>query len=143
MILIKRLTVIICFLTVTACSSINSAKVGTLNTENSNAYNGRIISIEPTKLNANFSKRLTGATIGHFIAVGLGANSGLQFVSAMTGVAIANKEHGQTVDLIEVQTADGQGYKTFVPLDYFSLNETVTFTADKNSIDSIVRIKGS
>jgi outer membrane lipoprotein SlyB len=135
------LTVIICFLTVTACSSIHSAKVGTLNT--GNAYNGQIISIEQTKLNAHFSKRLTGATIGHFIAVGLGANSGLQFVSAMTGVAITNKEHGQMVDLIEVHTADGQEYKTLVPLNYFSLNETVTFTANKNAIDSIVRIKGS
>jgi hypothetical protein len=142
MILIKRLMLIICFLTVTACSSINSAKVGTLNTENGNTYNGQIISIEQTKLNANFTKRLTGAGIGHFIAVGLGANSGLQFVSAMTGVAIANKEYGQTVDLIEVQTADGQEYKTLVPLNYFSLNEAVTFTAKKNAIDSIVRIKG-
>jgi len=142
MILIKNLVVIMCFLAVTACSSINSAKVGTLDVENGTSYSGQIVSIEQTKLNANFSDRLSGAVIGHFIAAGLGANSSLKFVGAMAGVAIANKEYGQFVDLIEVQSTDGQRYKTFVPLDYFSLNEQVDFIAEKTTINSIVRIKG-
>ena len=140
MILIKRLTLIICLLTVTACSSINSTKVGMLDTENGDSYNGQIISIEKSKLNADFSNRLTGATIGHIIASGLGANSSLKFASALIGVTIANKEYGRMIDLIEVQSADGQRYKTYVPLDYFSINEQVTFTAEKLEINSITRI---
>jgi outer membrane lipoprotein SlyB len=35
------------------------------------------------------------------------------------GSAIANKEYGQYVDLIEVQSTQGQRYKTYVPVDYF------------------------
>jgi hypothetical protein len=46
MILIKKLTVIMCFLSVTACSSIDSAKVGTLALEKGNLYNGQIVNIE-------------------------------------------------------------------------------------------------
>ena len=141
MILVQKLTVIMCFLAVTACSSINFAKVGELNNEDGAAFKGQIVGIEQTKLNANFSKRLYGATIGHFVAAGLGANSSLKFVGAMTGVAIANKEYGQFFDLIEIQSKDGQRYKTFVPLGYFSLNEQVDFTAEKATINSIARIK--
>jgi hypothetical protein len=91
-------------------------------------------------LNADFSERLTGAAIGHFIAAGLGANSSLKFVSAMFGVTIANKEHGNVFNLVEVQSTDGQRYKTIVPRDYFSLNENVVFTANDAVIDSIARI---
>lgn len=140
MISIKKLTVIICLLAVTACSSINSAKVGTLDNENGTSYSGQIVNIEQTKLNAEFPKRLTGAALGHFIAVGLGANSSLKFLSVMAGVAITNKEYGKIVDLIEVQSKDGQRYKTFVPVDYFSLNDRVTFTKEDKTINSIVRI---
>jgi outer membrane lipoprotein SlyB len=142
MILIKKLALMMCFLAVTACSGINSATVGKLEFENGTLHSGQIISIEQTKLNAKFSKRLSGAVLGHFIAVGLGANSALQFVSAMSGIAITNKEHGRLVDLIEVQSADGKRYKTFVPNDYFSSNEQVSFTAKKSTIYSIARIEG-
>jgi outer membrane lipoprotein SlyB len=142
MILIKKLTVILCFIAISACSSIKSAKVGALEIENGTSYSGQIVKIEQTKLNADFTKRLSGGVIGHFIAVGLGANNALQFVSTMTGVAITNKEHGRFVDLIEVQSEDGKRYKTFVQLDYFSLNDQVNFTAEKSTINSIERIKG-
>ncbi|MFT5674835.1 MAG: hypothetical protein ACI808_000763 [Paraglaciecola sp.] len=135
----KKLVVIVSLLTVTACSSINSAAVGELEDENGSLFSGQIVSIEQTKLNADFSKRLTGAAIGHFIAAGLGANSSLKFVSAMVGVTIANKQHGQTFDLVEVQSTDGQRYKTIVPLDYFALNENVVFTANDEVINSIAR----
>ena len=141
MILIKKLTVIMCFLAVSACSSINSAKVGMLDTENGALHRGQIINIEQTKLNASFSNRLSGAVIGHFIAAGLGATSSLEFVGAMAGVAIANKEHGRFFDLIEVESTSGQRYKTIVPLGYFILNELVDFTAHTATINSIVHIK--
>jgi len=141
MILMRNLAVVACLLAVTACSSINSAKVGELNIENGTSYSGQVVKIDQTKLSANFSKRLTGATIGHFIAVGMGANSSLKFVSAMAGVAIANKEYGQVVDLIEVQSTDGKSYQTLVPQGYFSLNEQVDFIAEKTTIHSIVRSK--
>lgn len=127
-------------LAATACSNIHSAKVGTFEDANGVSFSGQIVSIEQTKLKADFSKRLTGAAIGHFIAAGLGANSSLKFVSAMVGVTIANKEHGNVFDLVEVQSADGQRYKTIVPRDYFSLNENVVFTANDAVIDSIARI---
>lgn len=140
MISIKKLTVIICLLAVTACSSINSAKVGALDVENGTSYNGQIISILQTKLNAEHSKRFAGATIGHFIAVGMGANSSLKLLSAMAGVAITNKEYGEVVDLIEVQSTDGQRYKTYVPVDYFSINEQVAFMKEDETINSIVGI---
>ncbi len=142
MILMRNLAIVACLLAVTACSSINSATVGELNIEKGTSYSGQVVSIEQTKLNANFSKRLTGATIGHFVAVGMGASSSLKFVSAMAGVAIANKEYGQVVDLIEVQSIEGQRYQTLVPQGYFSTNEKVTFTAERTTIHSIVRGKG-
>jgi outer membrane lipoprotein SlyB len=68
MILIKKLTVIVCFLLVTACSSINSANVETLGVENGVLYSGKIIKVEKTQLNANFTQRASGSLIGHFIA---------------------------------------------------------------------------
>jgi outer membrane lipoprotein SlyB len=142
MILIKKLTVIVCFLSVTACSSINSANVETLRIENGVLYNGKIIKVEKTQLNANFTKRASGSLIGHFIAKGLGANGALQFASALVGSTIANKEYGQYVDLIEVQSTQGQRYKTYVPVDYFSLNQKVNFKAEKLTINSIARVKG-
>ncbi|MFT5852117.1 MAG: hypothetical protein ACI87J_002093 [Colwellia sp.] len=139
MISFKRLTVIICFLAVTACSSINSAKVGELDIKNGTLYSGQIISIEQTKLNAEHSKRLAGGIIGHFIALGVGANSTLKFLSVMAGVAITNKEYEEVVDLIEVQSINGQRYKTYVPVDYFTINERVSFTKEDKMINSIVR----
>lgn len=142
MILIKKLTVIVCFLSVTACSSINSANVETLRIENGVLYNGKIIKVEKTQLNAKFTKRASGSLIGHFIAKGLGANGALQFASAVVGSTIANKEYGQYVDLIEVQSTQGQRYKTYVPVDYFSLNQQVNFKAEKLTINSIARVKG-
>jgi hypothetical protein len=138
--LLNKLVVIISLMAATACSSIHSAKVGTFEETNGMSFSGQIVSIEQTKLKADFSKRLTGAAIGHFIAAGMGANSSLKFVSAMVGVTIANKEHGNTFDLVEVQSADGQRYKTIVPRDYFSLDENVVFTANDAEIDSIARI---
>ncbi|MFT6928493.1 MAG: hypothetical protein ACJAZP_004146 [Psychromonas sp.] len=138
--LFKNLIVIMSLLTATACSNIHSANVGTFEDANGMSFSGQIVSIEQTKLNADFSERLTGAAIGHFIAAGLGANSSLKFVSAMFGVTIANKEHGNVFDLVEVQSTDGQRYKTNVPRDYFSLNENVVFTANDAVIDSIARI---
>ena len=140
MILIKKLTVVMCFILVTSCSSINSAKVGTLALEKGHLYNGQIISINKKQLNANFSERLSGSLIGHFIATGLGANRGLRFVSAIAGSSIADKEYGKFVDLIEVQSVEGQSYKAYVPLDYFSLNEQVNFIAEKTRIYSITRM---
>jgi hypothetical protein len=141
MILIKKLTVIVGFLLVTACSSINSANVETLGVQNGVLYNGKIIKVEKTQLNANYTKRASGSLIGHFIAQGLGANGALKFASALVGSAIANKEYGQYVDLIEVQSTQGQRYKTYVPVDYFSLNQQVNFKAEKSSINSIALIK--
>jgi hypothetical protein len=138
--LLNKLVVIISLMAATACSSIHSVKVGTFEETNGMSFSGQIVSIEQTKLKADFSKRLTGAAIGHFIAAGMGANSSLKFVSAMVGVTIANKEHGNTFDLVEVQSADGQRYKTIVPRDYFSLDENVVFTANDAEIDSIARI---
>jgi hypothetical protein len=136
----KNLIVIISLLTATACSNIHSANVGTFEDANGMSFSGQIVSIEQTKLNADFSERLTGAAIGHFIAAGLGVNSSLKFVSAMVGVTIASKEYGNIFDLVEVQSTDGQRYKTSVPRDYFSLNENVIFTANDAEIDSIARI---
>ena len=72
-----------CFLAITACSSINSAKVGTLEIENGISYRGKIVSIEKKQLTADFSKRISGSLLGsllgHFIATGLGANKGLKW----------------------------------------------------------------
>ena len=141
MILMKKLTTIMCFLALAACSSINSAKVGELTGKNGMIHTGQIVSIERKKLDARFSQRVTGYLIGHFIAQGLGANSGLKFASAVVGSAIANKEYGEFVDLIEVQSTQGQRYKTFVPINYFSRNEQVDFIAEKTTLTSIARIK--
>jgi hypothetical protein len=77
-----------------------------------------------------------------FHCQGLGANGALQFASAVVGSAIANKEYGQYGDLIEVQSTQGQRYKTYVPVDYFSLNQQVDFKAEKSTINSIARVKG-
>ena len=141
MILIKKLTIVTCFLAMAACSSINSANVVELTGKNGLINTGQIVSIERKQVDASFSKRATGSLIGHFIAQGLAANSGLKFASAVIGSAIANKEYGEFVDLIEVQSTEGQRYKTFVPIDYFSLNEQVDFIAVKTTITTIARIK--
>ena len=141
MILMKKLTIVMCFLSMAACSSINSAKVAELTAENGMIHTGQIVSIERKQVDARFSQRATGSLIGHFIAQGLGANSGLKFASAVVGIAIANKEYGEFVDLIEVQSTQGQRYKTFVPINYFSRNEQVDFIAEKTTLTSIARIK--
>ena len=61
--------------------------------------------------------------------------------NAESAKAIANKEYGEFVDLIEVQSTQGQRYKTFVPINYFSRNEQVDFIAEKTTLTSIARIK--
>jgi outer membrane lipoprotein SlyB len=128
-----------CFLAITACSSINSAKVGTLEIENGISYRGKIVSIEKKQLTADFSKRISGSLLGHFIATGLGANKGLKWASAIVESAIVDKEYGEYgeyIDLIEVQSAQGQRYTTYVPVNYFSINAQVDFIAEKSMINS-------
>jgi hypothetical protein len=141
MILIKKLTIVTCFFALAACSSINSAKVADITSKNGIINTGQIISIETKKVDASFSKRSIGSLIGHFVAQGIGANSRLKFVSAVVGSAIAKKEYSEFVDLIEVQSEEGQRYKTFVPMGYFSLNEKVDFINEKTTVTTIARIK--
>ena len=60
---------------------------------------------------------------------------------AIVESAIVDKEYGESFDLIEVQSAQGQRYTTYVPVNYFSINAQVDFIAEKSMINSIAPVK--
>lgn len=125
----------------TACSTIAPTELGQLNEQSGAPLNGQVMSIQTIKLDAEYSKRLSGGVIGHFVSVGLGGNTGLQLLSLITGVNVANEYYGKYYDQVKVETSDEHQYTAIVPVGHFSKNENVEFTLKNNILNSIMRIK--
>ena len=135
--ILKTILIIAALSITSACSTIEVAKLEKLDVNTQGNQLGKVTEIKEVSLNAEFSKRLNGAVIGHFIGVGLGFNSSLKFVSAIVGVATVNKYNGRKYHYIKVNTASNDVYSALVPLNYFRLDESVVFIADGELIKSI------